>query len=42
MFVDMVGYTAASQTDESGAIRRVQELDSLVRPILSRSNGRKV
>ena len=42
MFVDMVGYTAASQSDESGAIRRVQELDSLVRPIISRSSGRKV
>lgn len=42
MFIDMVGYTASSQTDESGAIRRVQELDSLLAPLIAESGGRKI
>jgi adenylate cyclase len=42
MFTDMVGYTAASQADESDAIQRVRELDSLLQPILHESGGRKI
>jgi adenylate cyclase len=42
MFTDMVGYTAASQADESDAIQRVQELDLLLQPILLESGGRKI
>jgi len=42
MFTDMVGYTSLGQTDESLSIALVEEQKKLIRPILSRHNGREV
>jgi adenylate cyclase len=42
MFTDMVGYTALSQRNESLSLSIVEEQRDLVRPILSRHNGREV
>jgi adenylate cyclase len=42
MFTDMVGYTALGQSNESLSIALVDEQRKLVRPILSRHNGREV
>jgi len=42
MFTDMVGYTALAQRDESLSLAIVEEQRDLVRPILSRHNGREV
>jgi len=42
MFTDMVGYTAVGQTDESLSLALIDEQGKLIRPILSRHNGREV
>ena len=42
MFTDMVGYTALGQRNESLSLALVEEQRRLVRPILSRHNGREV
>jgi class 3 adenylate cyclase/tetratricopeptide (TPR) repeat protein len=42
MFTDMVGFTALGQKDESLSLALVEEHRRLIRPILSRHNGREV
>ena len=42
MYTDMVGYTALAQRNESLSLVMVEEQRKLVRPILSRHNGREV
>lgn len=42
MFTDMVGYTALGQKNESLTLALVEEQRRLIRPILSRHNGREV
>jgi adenylate cyclase len=42
MFTDMVGYTALGQRNESLSLALVEEQKKLIRPILSRHNGREV
>ena len=42
MFTDMVGYTAATQTDETGALKLLREQEELVRPLLAAHQGREV
>jgi len=42
MFTDMVGYTALGQRNESFSLALVDEQRKLVRPILSRHEGREV
>ena len=42
MFTDMVGYTALGQRDESLSLALLEEQRKVVRPILSRHNGREV
>jgi len=42
MFTDMVGYTAATQSDETGALRRRAEQETLLLPVVGEHGGRKV
>jgi TolB-like protein len=42
MFTDMVGYTALGQRNESFSLALVEEQRKLIRPILSRHNGREI
>jgi len=42
MFTDMVGYTAIGQRNESLSLALVEEQRKLIRPILTRHNGREV
>ncbi len=42
MFVDVAGYTAATQTDERSSLRTIDELTDLVRPLVSAGHGRMV
>src|SRR5215831_11678663 len=42
MYTDMVGYTALGQKNESLSLALVDEQRKLVRPILSKHNGREV
>ena len=42
MFTDMVGYTALGQRNESLSLTLVEEQRKLIRPILSRYNGREI
>ena len=42
MFVDMVGYTALGQRNESLSLALVEEQRKLIRSVLSRHNGREV
>ena len=42
MFTDMVGYTALGQKNESLSLALVDEQRKLIRPILTRHNGREV
>ncbi len=42
MFTDMVGYTAAAQTDEKAALGLRREQDELIRPVLAAHRGRTV
>ncbi len=42
MFTDTVGYSASSQTDESGTLRRLREQEELVRPLLKEYQGREI
>jgi TolB-like protein/cytochrome c-type biogenesis protein CcmH/NrfG len=42
MFTDMVGYTALGQRNESLSLALVKEQRKVIRPILSRHNGREV
>ncbi len=42
MLTDMVGYTAATQADEAGALRLLQEQEQLLRPLLAAHAGREV
>jgi TolB-like protein/class 3 adenylate cyclase/Tfp pilus assembly protein PilF len=42
MFTDLAGFTALSQQDEAGALRLLQDQESLVRPLLTTHHGRKV
>jgi TolB-like protein len=42
MYTDMVGYTALGQRNESLSLSLVDEQRKLIRPILSRHNGREV
>jgi adenylate cyclase len=42
MFTDMVGYTALGQRNESLSLALVEEQRKVIRPVLSRHNGREV
>ncbi len=42
MFTDMVGYTALGQRNESLSLALLEEQRKVVRPVLSRHNGREV
>lgn len=42
MYTDMVGYTALGQRNESLSLALVEEQRKLIRPILSRHNGREI
>ncbi|MCI4344628.1 MAG: adenylate/guanylate cyclase domain-containing protein [Thermoplasmata archaeon] len=42
MFTDVVGFTASAQADEAGALRRLEEQEELLRPLLSSHQGREV
>jgi adenylate cyclase len=42
MYTDMVGYTTLGQTNESLSLALVDEQRKLIRPILSKHNGREV
>lgn len=42
MFTDMVGYTASAHTDESGALKTLQEHGELLRPLFSAHQGREI
>ena len=42
MFTDTVGYSASSQTDESGTLLRLREQEELVRPLLKEYQGREI
>lgn len=42
MFTDTVGFSAAAQTDESGALERLGEQSKLVRPVFETFQGRRV
>jgi adenylate cyclase len=42
MFTDMVGYTAASQADEAGALTRRREQEDILVPLVTEFGGRKV
>jgi adenylate cyclase len=42
MFTDMVGYTALGQRNETLSLALVEEQKKLIRPVLSRHNGREV
>jgi len=42
MFTDMVGYTALGQKNENLSLAMVEEQRKLIRPILSKHNGREV
>lgn len=42
MFTDMAGYTTLGQTNESLSLALVEEQRKLIRPILTRHNGREV
>ena len=42
MFTDIVGFTTLTQADEAGALRLLQEQESLVGPLVERHRGRKV
>jgi len=42
MFTDMIGYTALGQKNESLALALVEEQKDVIRPLLSKHNGREV
>jgi adenylate cyclase len=42
MFTDMVGYTAATQTNEARALELLREQEKLIRPLLKTHKGRKI
>jgi adenylate cyclase len=42
MFTDIVGYTASAQTDETSALKLLQEQEELVRPLLATHQGREI
>jgi TolB-like protein/Flp pilus assembly protein TadD len=42
MFTDMIGYTALGQRNESLSLALIEEQRNLIRPILTRHNGREV
>ncbi|MFZ1023233.1 MAG: adenylate/guanylate cyclase domain-containing protein [Thermoplasmata archaeon] len=42
MFTDMVGFTAAAQTDEASALKLLRQQEELVRPILAAHQGREI
>ncbi|MFN2119223.1 MAG: tetratricopeptide repeat protein [Anaerolineales bacterium] len=42
MFTDMVGFTSLGQRDESLALRHLEEHRGIVRPLLSKHNGREI
>lgn len=42
MFTDMIGYTALGQRNEALSVALVEEQKKLIRPVLTRHNGREV
>jgi adenylate cyclase len=42
MFADMVGFTATTQDNETGALALLREQEELVRPLLEAHRGRKI
>jgi adenylate cyclase len=42
MFTDMVGFTAAAQTDEATALQLLHEQEEIVRPVIAADHGREV